>query len=70
MRQNNINFINILNRFQTTSQTFEDINFINKTCFKTPPMDNTLPYLFYTNVKITTHKIIYFIQHLVKHLNF
>jgi hypothetical protein len=55
MRQNDINFINILNRFLTTSQTFEDIDFVNKICFKTPAMDNTLPYLFYTNVKITTH---------------
>jgi len=50
MRQNDINFINILNRFLTTPQTFEDINFVNKFCFKAPPMDNTLPYLFYTNV--------------------
>jgi hypothetical protein len=49
MRQNDINFINILNRFLTTSQTFEDIDFVNKICFKTPAMDNTLPYLFYTN---------------------
>jgi hypothetical protein len=55
MRQNDINFINILNRFRTTLQTFEDINFINKICFKAPPMDNTLPYLFYTNAKTTTH---------------
>jgi hypothetical protein len=55
MRQNDINFINILNRFRTTTQTFENINFINKNCFKTQPMDNTLPYLFYTNEKTTTH---------------
>ncbi len=55
MRQNDINFINTLNRFRTTSQTFENINFINKTCFKAQPMDNTLPYLFYTNDKTTTH---------------
>jgi hypothetical protein len=34
MKQNDINFINILNRFQTTSQTFEDINFINKFVLK------------------------------------
>jgi hypothetical protein len=55
MRQNDINFINILNRFRTTSQTFENINFINIYIFKAPPMDNTLPYLFYTNAKTTTH---------------
>jgi hypothetical protein len=55
MRQNDIKFINILNRFWTTLQTFEDINFINKICFKEPPKDNTLPYLFHTNVKTITH---------------
>jgi hypothetical protein len=42
--------------FWKTSQTFEYIDFINKFCFKTPPLDNTLPYLFYTNAKTTTHK--------------
>jgi hypothetical protein len=55
MRQSNINFINTLNRFPTTSQTFEVIHFINKFCFKTPPMDNISPYLFNMNVKTTTH---------------
>jgi hypothetical protein len=34
MKQNDINFINILNRFQTTSKTFENINFINKFVLK------------------------------------
>jgi hypothetical protein len=29
MRQNNVHFINILNRFQTVSQTNEDIHFMN-----------------------------------------
>ncbi len=58
MKQNDINFINILNRFRTTSQTFEDINFINKVCFKAPCMDNILPYLFNTNVKLTTQQFI------------
>jgi hypothetical protein len=55
MKQNDINFINILNRFRTTSQTFENINFINKICFKSPPMNNILPYLYYTNAKTITH---------------
>jgi hypothetical protein len=35
-----------MNKFLTTSQTIEDINFVNKICFKTPPMDNTLPHFF------------------------
>ncbi len=34
MQQNDLEFINILNRFQTTSQAYEDINFINKICCK------------------------------------
>ncbi len=55
MWQNDINFINILNRFRATSQTIEDIKCMNNNCLKTPLMDNTLPYLFYTNVKTTMH---------------
>jgi hypothetical protein len=55
MKQNDINSINILNRFWIASQTFEDIDLMNKLCFKGPPLDNTLPYLFYRNAKITTH---------------
>jgi hypothetical protein len=46
IRKNDINFMNILNGFRTTSQIFEIINFINIICFKAPPMDNILPYLF------------------------
>jgi hypothetical protein len=53
MRQDDINFTNILNRFKTTSQTIEDIKFMNNNCLRTPLMDNTLPYSFYTNVKTT-----------------
>jgi hypothetical protein len=56
MWQNNVNFINILNRFQTTSQTFKNTNFINKTCLKPPIIKNTLHYLFYKNVKTTHNK--------------
>ncbi len=43
MQQNYLEFINILNRFQTTSQAYKDINFIDKICCKWPPIDNTLP---------------------------
>jgi hypothetical protein len=28
---------------------------MNQNCFQIPPIDNTLPYLFYTNVKTTMH---------------
>jgi hypothetical protein len=40
-----------LNRFQTTTQTLQDIKSINQTCLGIPPKDITLWYLFYTNVK-------------------
>jgi hypothetical protein len=55
MWQNNIHFINILNRFRIASQTIKDIKFMNNNCLKTPLMDNTLPYLLYTNIKTTMH---------------
>jgi len=54
MKQND-HFIDILNRFQTISQTNDDIDFMNNFCLKPPPMDNILPHLFYTNLKNTTH---------------
>ncbi len=43
MQQNDLEFINILNRLQLTSQAYEDINFINKICCKWPPIDNIIP---------------------------
>jgi hypothetical protein len=47
MRQDDINFINILNRFKTASQTIEDIKCMNNNYLTTPLMDNILPYLFF-----------------------
>ncbi len=55
MRQNDINFINIWNRFRIVSQTIKDMKCMNNNCLKTPPMDNTLSHLFYTNVKTIMH---------------
>jgi len=55
MQPKNEIFINILNKFRTTSQTFEDIKIINNIYVKPPPKDNTLPYLFYTNAKTIAH---------------
>ncbi len=55
MWQNDINFINILNQFWIALETHDDINFINQICFKMPPIDTTLPYLFYTNVRTIEH---------------
>jgi hypothetical protein len=47
--------INILNRFWTLSQTTKDITFINKFCYRKPPINITLPHLFYINAKIIQH---------------
>jgi hypothetical protein len=55
MRQHNIHFINIINRFRIASQTIRDIKFMNNNYLKTQLTDNTLPYLFYTNIKTTMH---------------
>jgi hypothetical protein len=55
MWQNDLEFINILNRIQTSSQTTKDINSINKICYRKPPMDNILPHLFYTNIETIQH---------------
>ncbi len=54
-RQDDINFTNILNRFQTTEQTIKEIKFMKNYFLKTSLMDNTLPYLFYINVKTIMH---------------
>jgi hypothetical protein len=40
IQQDDINFINILNRFRIASQTIEDIKCMNDNCLKTPLMDN------------------------------
>ncbi len=34
---------------------YDDINFFNQICLKMPPINTTLPYLFYMNVEITEH---------------
>jgi len=70
MRQNDLEFISILDKFSTTLQTSKDIEFLNKICFKIPPIDNTLPYLFYTNVKTIQHNKNIFEKKMVKHSHF
>jgi len=55
IKQTDFHFINILNRFQTTSQTNENIHFMNNFCLRLPLMDNTLPHLFHTNLKTSAH---------------
>jgi hypothetical protein len=55
MWQNDITFINILNRFWIVSQTFGRVKFIVKVCLRLPPIDATISHLFYTNVKTILH---------------
>jgi hypothetical protein len=55
MRQNDVHFINIFDRFQTASPTNEDIHFMNDFYLKPPSMYNTLLHLLYTNFKTNSH---------------
>ncbi len=41
MQQNDLEFINILNKLQTLSQNSKHIEVIIKICLKLPPIDNT-----------------------------
>jgi len=50
MWQNDIDFIHVFNKFQTTTQTIEEISYINNICLKPTPLDNVLLYFFYINV--------------------
>ncbi len=49
MRQNDEQFINILNKFWTTTQSQSNIDTINSQCFCKRLKDLELPYLFYRN---------------------
>jgi hypothetical protein len=49
MRQNDEQFINILNQFQIATQVLSYVDTINNQCCHTLPYDPNFPYLFYTN---------------------
>ncbi len=61
MWQNDIDFIHVLNSFQTRTQTIKDISYINNICLKPTWLYNVLPYLFYTNIKTNAHNKKYLI---------
>jgi hypothetical protein len=42
-------FIQILNKFHITIESTKEIQFINPICYKQPPNNLTIPYLFNTN---------------------
>ncbi len=48
-------FIQILNKFCTTTKNTKDIEFINSICNRQPPNDFIFPYLFYTNKLVQKH---------------
>jgi hypothetical protein len=43
MRQNDLMFINILNKFRRAIHTVEDIDIINNLCLKEPPKGSIIP---------------------------
>ena len=49
MRQSDQQFIDILNRFRTATQTQNDIDIVNSQCVRNPPRDPKFPHLFYKN---------------------
>ena len=55
MRQNDLVFINILNKFRKEIHTIDDIKTINDLCIKEPPIDSRIPYLFYINKNMVAH---------------
>lgn len=55
MRQNDMMFINILNRFREASHTIEDMETINNLCLKQPPSNSLIPYLYYTKKDMIVH---------------
>jgi hypothetical protein len=62
-----MNLFDILNRFRRTSQTLDDINFLNKIYVKLPPKDN----IYFTLMLKLLHPIKMFLNiHLAIHLDF
>ncbi|XP_059070801.1 uncharacterized protein LOC131860407 [Cryptomeria japonica] len=55
MRQKDETFIYILNKMRVAAQTSDDIDYLNQHCLKQPPVDPTLPHLFYRKVDVHNH---------------
>ena len=55
MLQNDLIFIDILNRFRKATHTIDDIKTINDLCIKSLPIDSQILYLFYTNKDMMAH---------------
>ncbi|XP_059067636.1 uncharacterized protein LOC131858419 [Cryptomeria japonica] len=55
MRQKDETFISILNKIRVAAQTSYDIDYLNQHCLKEPPVDPTLPNLFYKKADVDKH---------------
>ena len=55
MRQDNKEFVSILNRIRTCEQTTNNIAYLNKHCYKCPRNDRTFPYRFHLNKDVQQH---------------
>ena len=61
MRQKGEDFIKILNKMRLNEQSVDDIEYINRHCYRLAPVDPLFPYLFYKNKDVQRHneKIIF-----------
>ena len=55
MHQKDTHFVTVLNRIRLNEQSKEDIDYINKNCFRPPPLDPQFPYVFYRNKDVQSH---------------
>jgi len=49
MHQNDDQFIEVFNRFRTTTHNPIDFGFLNNICLRQPPNELNFPYMYYTN---------------------
>ena len=55
MRQKDKDFIKILNKMRLNEQSTDDIEYINRHCYRPAPVDPLFPYLFYKNKDVQRH---------------
>ena len=55
VRQTNQHFISVLNRTRVGKKFYQDLSYLNMTCYKTPPNNSQLPHLFHRNSIVDEH---------------
>ena len=55
MRQDNKEFVSMLNIIRTCSHADDDFTFLNKHCYRLAPNDPNFPYLFYLDKNLHEH---------------